>query len=174
MVLGTDLEWHLTGGTSNTNPFLSLGGEMSTTQIQKTEMHQLWDPVTATQANDGIEEYRWIVLFNKGNDTFRNPHFYFVPKDSRVDIELSRLPLNVAPQELDLEDIRPSEEEIGPEVDVPMPFTKTTEDYKTTQSIGPNIPPNTKLYICMRRVIDEESEHIASVAYTLVCEGDPQ
>jgi hypothetical protein len=174
MVTATDLEWHITGGTSNTNPFLSLGGEMSTTQIQKTEMHQLWDPVTSTQAFQGLEEYRWIALYNKGNDIFRNPHFYFVPKDPRVDIEISRLPVNVAPQELDLEEIRPGEEEIGPDIDFPMPFEKSTEDYRTTLSIGPNIPAKGKLYICMRRLIPDESEANPSVAYTLVAEGEPQ
>ena len=173
MVTSGDLEWHLTGGTSNTNPFLSLGGEMSTTQIPKTEIHQLWDAITSTQATEGIVEYRWIVLMNKGKDTFRNPRFYFVPKDPRVDIELSRLPLGVAPQELDLEDIRPSEEEIGPEVDFPMPFTKSTEDYRTTKSLGPNIPPNGRLFICMQRIIEREEEVTPSVAYTLVAEGDP-
>jgi hypothetical protein len=174
MVTTADLEWHLTGGTSNTNPFLSLGGEMSTTKIPTTEIHQIWDPVTGLEQTEGDVEYRWIVLFNKGNDKFRNPHFYFVPKDPNVGIELSRLPLNVAPTELDLEEIRPSEEEIGPEVDVPMPFTKATEDYKTTQVIGPDIPPNTKLYICLQRTIPDESESVPSIAYTLVAEGEAQ
>lgn len=174
MVTATDLEWHLTGGTSNTNPFLSLGGEMSTSKIPGTNINQLWDDVTSGQANEGIVEYRWIVLLNKGNDTFRNPHFYFIPKDPNVDLEISRLPLNVAPAELDLEDIRPSEEAIGPEIDFPMPFSKSTEDYKTTQSLGPSIPPNGKLFICLQRTIPDESAHSPSVAYTLVAEGEPQ
>lgn len=174
MVTETQLEWHLTGGTSNTNPFLSLGGEMSTTQIPKTAIHQLWDPVSSLQQQEGSVEYRWIALQNKGAETYRNPHFYFVPKDPNVDMEISRLPINVAPTELDLEEIRPAEEEIGPEVDVPMPFTKGTEDYNTTGLIGPNIPPNGKLFICLQRTIPEESESTPSVAYTLVAEGEPQ
>jgi hypothetical protein len=51
-----------------------------------------------------------------------------------------------------------------------MPFTKSTEAYETTLSIAPDIPGGGKLYICLRRVIPEDSPS-ENRAYRLVCES---
>lgn len=160
-------EFHLTGGIngiSNTNPNLSLGGQMAA-KIIGDKIDNLFDPVGTSQQSTGSTEYRWMVFFNNSNDTVKNPHFYFSPKDPFIDIEFSRLSLSAPVSILDREDDRPTEEEIGPEVDVPMPFTKSTEDYETTLSIGPDILPGGKLYICVRRQIPEDvvSENRAAV-----------
>lgn len=160
-------EFRLTGGVNgqtNTNPFLSLGGQMAT-KILNDKLDNLWDPVGTSEQNTGKIEYRWIVFWNTSNDTLKSPHFYFSPKDPFIDIEFSRLSLSAPVGILDHEDDRPPEEEIGPEVDVPMPFTKSTEDYETTLSIGPDIPTGGKLYICVRRAIPEDtiSENRAAV-----------
>lgn len=171
--IGTaQLEWHITGGvkgSTNTNPFESLGGAMAV-KIIDDKLDNLWDPASSLQARDGSEEYRWIVLWNTANEPFKNPHFYFLPKDPNIDIEFSRLSVSAPVKILQTEDDRPVEEEIGPEVDVPMPFTKTTEDYETTLSIAPDIPGGGKLYICVRRVIPEDSPS-ENRAYRLVCES---
>ena len=157
VVVPSALEFHITGGingTTNTNPFMSLGGQMAAL-IQDNKLDNLFDPVSSFQQENGSIEYRWIVLFNNSGETIKNPHFYFMPKDPFTDIEFSRLALSAPVSILQLEDDRPKEEEIGPEVDVPMPFTKSTEDYETTLSIGPDLLPGAKLYICVRREIPE-------------------
>ena len=160
-------EFHLTGGingASNTNPFLSLGGQMAV-KIISDKLDNLFDPVGTSQQNLGSTEYRWIILFNNSNDTIKNPHFYFSPKDPFIDIEFSRLAVSAPVGILSHEDDRPPEEEIGPEVDVPMPFTKSTESYETTLSISKDILPGGRLYICIRREIPEDavSENRAAV-----------
>lgn len=172
VVSPTQLEWHITGGitgTSNNNPFNSLGGQMAV-KILDDKLDNLWDPVSFQEQTNGTEEYRWIVLLNTGNDPFKNPHFYFLPKDPNVDIEFSRLAVSAPVKILPTEDDRPVEAEIGPEVDVPMPFTKTTEDYDTTLSVSPDIPGGGKLYICLRRVIEKDSAS-ENRAFRLVCES---
>ena len=166
------MEFHLTGGrigAANTNPFESLGGQMAA-KILDDKMENLFDPVSSTQQKSGITEYRWIVLLNTGTDPIINPHFYFLPKDENIDIELSRLAQSAPVSILQIEDDRPKEEEIGPEVDVPMPFTKSTEHYETTLNIGNDILPGGKLYICVRRVIPEGAIS-ENRAFRLICES---
>lgn len=160
-------EFRLTGGVNgqvNTNPFMSLGGQMAI-KIISDKLDNLFDPISTVQQTLGSTEYRWIVFFNTSTDTIKNPHFYFSPKDPFIEIEFSRLALSAPVTILDHEDDRPIEEEIGPEVDVPMPFTKSTESYETTLSISPDILPGGKLYICVRRLIpaDYPSENRAAV-----------
>jgi hypothetical protein len=153
------LEFHLTGGingSTNTNPFLSLGGTMAA-PIKDNKLDNLFDPITTQEQSEGWVEYRWIILYNNRNEPLKNPHFYGMPKDPYMDIEFSRLAVSFPVSILQHEDDRPPEEEIGPEIDVPMPFTKTTEDYATTLSISPDIPAQGKLYICVRRVIPAEA-----------------
>jgi hypothetical protein len=166
------VEFHITGGVNgsvNTNPFFSLGGQMAA-KVLDDRFENLFDPVSSLEARNGRTEYRWIVCLNTGNDSIKNPHFYFLPKDENVDIEFSRLnvsaPVNIIPTEED----RPEVSEIGPEQDVPMPFTKSTEDYETTLSIAPDIPAGGKLYICIRRVIPEDSVS-ENRAFRLICES---
>ena len=159
VVTPTAIEFHITGGVNgvtNTNPFLSLGGQMAA-KILDDKLDNLFDPVSSSERFNGKTEYRWIVCWNTGNEPFKSPHFYFLPKDENVDIEISRLSVSAPVDILPTEEDRPAELEIGPEVDVPMPFTKSTEDYETTLSIGPDIPAGGKLYICIRRVIPEDS-----------------
>ena len=161
------LYFHLTGGVNgsqNNNPYMSLGGVMARA-ILSDKLDNLFDPISSTQQNEGSIEYRWIILLNNGTEPLKSPHFYFSPKDPYIDIELSRLAVGAAVTILAHEDDRPLEEEIGPEIDVPMPFEKTTESYETTKCIGPNILPGGKLYICVRRNIPEgaQSENKAAV-----------
>lgn len=172
VVPNPQLVFHMTGGligSANTNPFESLGGQMAS-QIQNDKLDNLFDPTSSQEQNAGRTEYRWIVLWNKSSDIFKAPHFYFLPKDDYVDIEISRLAVGAAVGVLPTEEDRPVEAEIGPEQDVPMPFTKTTEAFETTQSIGPDIPAGGKLYICVRRVIPDDAPS-ENRAFVLVAES---
>lgn len=172
VVVPLAVQFHITGGVNgsvNQNPFFSLGGQMAAT-ILDDRFENLFDPVSSLEARDGRTEYRWIVCRNTGNDSIKSPHFYFLPKDVNVDIEFSRLAVSAPVEILPTEEDRPIEAEVGPEIDVPMPFTKSTEAYETTLSIGPDIPPGGKLYICIRRVIPEDSIS-ENRAFRLVCES---
>jgi len=159
VVPSANIEWRITGGingVTNSNPWLSLGGQMASV-LQSDKMDNLWDPASGIERINGRTEYRWIVCWNKGNESIKNPHFYFQPRDPYVELEFSRLAVSAPVGILATEEDRPAEEEIGPEVDSPMPFTKTGESYETTNSIAPDIPAGGKLYICLRRQIPEDS-----------------
>lgn len=168
---GPRVRFYITGGifgTTNKNPFFSLGGQQAAL-VTDDKLDNLFDPVSSNEQTNGRTEYRWITVQNRGTEPFLSPHFYFLPKDPYVDIELSRLGINIPPKILPTEEDRPSEEEIGPELDVPMPFEKTTEAYETTLSVGPDIPVLGKLWICVRRRIPEGAVS-ENRGFRLVCE----
>lgn len=69
----------LTGGVANTNPALSLGGNVSTTEVISDNLHNLFRRITDSEASSGITIYRCVAIKNKNvTDTMRNVVFYMV------------------------------------------------------------------------------------------------
>lgn len=62
-MVGSDLKFYLSGGVTNTDPKLSLGGVISTTQVGAS-LHDLFDVVTPEQATNGHVDYRSIFAKN--------------------------------------------------------------------------------------------------------------
>lgn len=60
----SDIRFYLTGGESNTNPYLSLGGNMSSTQVLSGQLNNLFDDVTGDESAVGDTEYRCIAIKN--------------------------------------------------------------------------------------------------------------
>ena len=63
-ILSSNLQKLLTGGASNTSPNASIGGAPSTTQIQNSTKNNLYDKVSAQEAEDGHTDYRCEALKN--------------------------------------------------------------------------------------------------------------
>jgi hypothetical protein len=59
----TDITFVLSGGSSNANPYLSLGGDPSGYPISGT-LNNLFDNVTMEEATAGDMDYRCIYVFN--------------------------------------------------------------------------------------------------------------
>lgn len=67
------------GSGENIDPNLSLGGNISTTQIVSGNVHNLFRRVTESEASSGITLYRCIAIKNKNaTDTMRSVVFYMV------------------------------------------------------------------------------------------------
>lgn len=62
-IVATDVKFYLTGGTTNANPNLSLGGLVSTTQVGGS-LHGLFNYVTPDEAVAGSNKYRAIEVKN--------------------------------------------------------------------------------------------------------------
>ena len=54
----------LSGGGSNQNPFASLGGAISSTQMRDDVLDGLFDPISITQKNTGHTDYFCIYIKN--------------------------------------------------------------------------------------------------------------
>jgi hypothetical protein len=71
-ISASDISMVLSGGTSNTNPALSFGGQPSSTAIV-AGVNNLFANVSATQAQAGYTDYRCIYVFNDNStDSFYN------------------------------------------------------------------------------------------------------
>ena len=62
-IVAADIQFLLTGGPANTDPNLSLGGAVSTTQIGSA-INNLWDDVSSAESLAGDVEYRAISVKN--------------------------------------------------------------------------------------------------------------
>lgn len=81
MVLSSsDLKMFLTGGTTNTNPALSRGGNVSSTEVITDTVNNLFRRITESEASSGVTIYRCVALKNMdaGGATMRNVRFYMV------------------------------------------------------------------------------------------------
>lgn len=59
-IVASDLKYRLSGGSSNANPLLSIGGPKSSTDAAST----IFDDVTSAEAATGESEYRCIYVHN--------------------------------------------------------------------------------------------------------------
>jgi predicted phosphodiesterase len=81
-----DIGMFLTGGNTNTNANLSLGGNVSTTEVLSDKTNNLFRRITDSEAGSGITLYRCVAIKNKNTtDTFRNVVFYMVEDTKSVD-----------------------------------------------------------------------------------------
>jgi len=87
----SDLQFRLTGGSSNTVPNASLGGGMSTTQVSGIAMNNLFDDVAAGEAASGDTEYRAISILNTGGTAVTNVSIYLSAETTSgsTDIEMA-------------------------------------------------------------------------------------
>jgi hypothetical protein len=63
-VAASDMKWYLSGGSGNTNPAASLGGDISTTLIVDNSVANLFDTVDSADALAGDTEYRCAYIKN--------------------------------------------------------------------------------------------------------------
>lgn len=65
-IVAADIKAKLSGGAANADPNASLGGAMSTTEIDfTTTLHNLFDKITGDQASAGHTDYRCLYVENK-------------------------------------------------------------------------------------------------------------
>lgn len=87
----TDLDWFLSGGTSNTDPNLSFEGDASTTEVVDATLHNLFDKVSGIESRDGDTEYRKIWFKNSHGSLSLEGAILYVDTDSvetNVDFEV--------------------------------------------------------------------------------------
>lgn len=63
MILADELKLYLSGGVSNIDPNLSLGGQMSTTEITQN----LFNSVVNTDITNFYEDYRCVYFYNSSS-----------------------------------------------------------------------------------------------------------
>lgn len=85
----SDITMYLSGGSSNVNPNLSLGGEISTTTVSSIAKNNLFADVSSSHAKQGEIVYRCIYVKNTNVGTTWNMNAYLsddVPEGSLISI----------------------------------------------------------------------------------------
>jgi hypothetical protein len=77
--MSADLVLRLTGGTYNSDPALSLGGETSAWAVA---LQDLWPEVAEEDAIRGRVDHRALDLLNLGNQGARRIHAWTAPSDN--------------------------------------------------------------------------------------------
>jgi len=78
----SDIGIVLTGGSGNSNPNLSLGGDPSNIPITGI-LNNLFDNVGSDEALAGCTDYRCVYIFNNSSvDSFYNVRFYTIPGEN--------------------------------------------------------------------------------------------
>lgn len=63
-IIAGDIKLYLSGGASNADPNLSLGGIISSTEIVDATLHNLFDIVSSAEGTAGDTEYRCFYIKN--------------------------------------------------------------------------------------------------------------
>jgi hypothetical protein len=143
----TDIDFHLSGGSGNSDPEASLGGAISTTEITDASLANLFDHVKGQEATAGKTEYRcFYVKNNHGSLTLQDAkiwiHQVTDSTDDEIEIGLGTSAVNGTEQTIADEDTAP----IG------VTFSDAALDYDTGLEIG-DIPAGEHKAVWVKRVV---------------------
>lgn len=86
--MASAIEYFLTGGASNADPALSLGGVHSSVALSSTPLYNLFDRVTPPQADAGSVEYRAIDIGNIGDAATAETEIFMASETSSPSTQL--------------------------------------------------------------------------------------
>src|SRR6476660_5335393 len=133
----SQLEFRLSGGEVNINPFLSLGGAMSNAipdaLIISGTFDNVWDDITVQERLAGDTAYRWIYFYNNSLETIYNLKMYFMQLDPFVGATFNKNGPMSTPTLLTDEHTAPLVQEVGTSTDLVPAFTGITDNFDTTK-----------------------------------------
>lgn len=164
-IVAADLKIRLSGGASNTDVNLSLGGIKSTTEVVDNTLHNLFDQVSGTESNAGDTEYRCIYLHNgHGSLTAQNTHVYIssntTSADDTFDIALAGEGLNATAETVANENTAP----VGETFTAPATYAAGLD--------MTNVPTGQHYALWIRRTVNAAAGAIDSNAATLKFDCD--
>jgi hypothetical protein len=164
-ITASDLKIYLSGGAGNSDPNLSLGGVISSTEVTDNSTHNLFDQVSGTESNAGDTEYRGVYLKNThGTLTLQNTKIYISSNtgsaDTTIDIALDGGATNATMETLTDESTAPSGETFS------APTT-----YAGGLSIG-SLAAGEKKGLFIRRTVNAGAAAVNDDAVTIKYDGD--
>lgn len=171
----SQLEFRLSGGEDNINPFLSLGGEMSNAVpnalIVDGVFDNVWDDITVQERIAGDTSYRWIYFYNNSVETLNNLKMYFLQTDPFVGATFNKNGPMSQPGLLDNEHTAPPIQEVGDVTDLVPAFTGITDSFLTTKESITILGSLQWIAIALRRIIPAGTDSHISTQYKLIIES---
>lgn len=111
-----DIGFFLSGGSTNSNVFLSTGGPISNFMINPDGISGLWSNISERQVRYGFKDIRIIYVKNRHPTlTFKNMRVYWNVSDNRTTMQIGRSGVNgVENSTLSLASIAASENPVPP------------------------------------------------------------
>jgi len=164
-IANTDIVYRLSGGASNTDPNLALGGIISSTAIVDNTLNNLWDNVSGDEGAAGDIEYRCFYVRNShATLTLQTPVIWVssntTSASDEVDIGVGTAAVNGTEQTVANETTAPSG------VTFSHPTTKGTG-----LSLG-SLPAGQHKAVWVRRTVTAGAGAIDANAYNITVEGD--
>lgn len=164
-IVGSDIQYRLSGGAGNTDPNASLGGAKSSTQVTDNVLNNLWDDVSGDEGSPGDTEYRCEYVHNAhGSLTLLSPVVWIssntTSTDDEVDIGVGTAAVNGTEQTVANESTAPS---------------GVTFSHPTTKGAGlalGNLPAGQHKAVWIRRVVGASAAAKDANAYNVTAEGD--
>lgn len=165
-----DIDFHLSGGLSNTDVNLSLGGVRSTTQLTDNTLNNLWDDVSGAESTPGDTEYRCIYVENAhGSLTLQGARIWIstntTTPSNAIAIGLHDVKDGTA-QTIADESTAPNESDTV----TPITFSQPTS-FAGGLSLG-ELAAGEHYAIWIRRIIPAAQSAQSNVTYTLSVQGD--
>lgn len=79
----SDISIVLSGGSINSDPNKSLGGEPSNTPITSATLNNLFSDITSEQQETGYEDYRCFYIFNDGSTPIYNVKVWITEEEAK-------------------------------------------------------------------------------------------
>src|SRR5215831_1897138 len=169
------LEFRLSGGEININPFLSLGGAMSNAipdaKIVSGTFDNVWDDITVQERLGGDTSYRWIYFYNNSLETLYNLKMYFQQLDPFVASTFHKSGPMVVPILQPDEHTRPADAEVGANTDQIIPWGGITDNFDTTLESLTQLGPLQWVAISLLRFIPAGTDSHIEAQYKLIIES---
>lgn len=147
------VEMFLTGGASNSNPNLSLGGVGSSVKVSSTSMNNLFDDIDEDESPVGNTEYRAVDLVNTGDAQAVKVAVYFSSNTSSADTDLA-IGIEASPVG--------STTSIANEATAPVGVSFSTSYTKNSALELPNIATSARCRLWFRRVTSPGATNTSS------------
>ena len=160
-----ELKMYLTGGAGNSNPNLSLGGVISSTEVTDNTANNLWDDVSGDEALAGDVEYRCICVKNTNSSlTLTSSKFWILSNTTGGDS------IKVG---LDLAGLNATPDTVGDENTAPSPAVTFVTAVDKANGLNTGNVPNGQYYgIWIERTVGSSTGVFDNSTYQLKWEGD--
>lgn len=164
-IASTDIDFHLSGGASNSDPDAALGGVISSTQITDATIANLFDNISGAEASAGDTEYRcFYVKNNHGSLTLQGAEIWIETNTPSGDTE--------ATIGLGTSAVNGTEQTVADESTAPSGVTFSTANGQgNALSIG-DIPSGEHKAIWVRRVVSAAAAAFNSDSVVIRVQGD--
>ena len=165
-ITAAELKMYLTGGSGNTDPLLSLGGVISTTELVNNTLNNLWADITGDQSAAGRTRYRCVCLKNtNGSLTLTSSKVWI---DTQTGASGDAITIG-----LDLAGLNTTTDTIASETDAPSPAVTFVTAVDKANGLNIGSVPNGQFYgIWIKDIVDVGAAASTNNTYVLKWEGD--